>query len=58
MEDERRRTHRLPFFATAEVIAKGGHTGIAARANVHPYNLTVLEQWPIEAAQAKFGKQD
>jgi hypothetical protein len=31
VEDERRRTPRLPFIATAEVIAKGAQTGIAAR---------------------------
>jgi len=31
VEDERRRTPRLPFIATAEVIEKGAQTGIAAR---------------------------
>ena len=31
MEDERRRTPRLPFIATAEVIEKGAHAGIDAR---------------------------
>lgn len=111
MEDERRRTPRLPFIATAEVIEKGAQTGIAARVtelslygcyvemsnplakgtqalfkvysegryfetqgivaysqpdqgmgvgfqNVKPHYLTVLKQWLIEAAQAKFGKKD
>lgn len=31
MEDERRRTPRFPFIATAEVIEKPGQPGIAAR---------------------------
>ena len=31
MEDERRRTPRFPFIATAEVIEKGASAGMAAR---------------------------
>jgi len=111
VEDERRRTPRLPFIATAEVLEKGAQTGTAARVtelslygcyvemshplakgtqalfklysggkyfetqgivaysqpnqgmgvgfqNVNPHFLTVLKQWLIEAAQAKFGKKD
>lgn len=110
MEDERRRTPRFPFVATAEIIEKGAQAGIAARVtelslygcyvempnplakgtqatlklysegryfesqglvlysqadsgfgvgfqNVNPHYLTVLKQWLIEAAHAKFGKK-
>lgn len=110
MEDDRRRTPRFPFIATAEVIERGAPAGIAARVielslygcyvelssplakgaqamlklysegryfeaqgviiysqpnqgmgvgfqNVNPHYLTVLKQWLIEAAQAKFGKK-
>jgi hypothetical protein len=31
LEDERRRTPRFPFIATAEVIEKGAQTGLSAR---------------------------
>ena len=111
MEDERRRTPRFPFIATAEVLVKGSPTSSPARVtelslygcfveianppekggqlllkvyaegryfesqgsilytqpgqgmgvgfqNVKPHYLTVLRQWLIEAATAKFGKKD
>ena len=111
MEDERRRTPRYPFIATAEILEKGAQTGVTAQVselslygcyveisnplpkgtearfkiyadgkyfetqgiviysqadsgmgvgfqNVNPHYLTVLKQWLIEAAQAKFGKKE
>jgi len=106
--ENRRRTPRYPFIATAEVVVKGTQVGLSARVtelslygcyvetidplpqgselkiklyannkffeaqavivysqpklgfglcfqNVNPHFLTVLRQWLIEAAQAKFG---
>jgi PilZ domain len=111
LSEERRRTPRYPFIATAEVIAKGKPAGLSARMtelslygcyiempdplaagtevtlklyssgrffespamvvyaqekqgfgarfqNVNPHFLTVLRQWLIEAAQAKYGKKE
>ncbi len=112
MGDERRRTPRFPFSATAEVLQKGASSGaITARVtelslygcyvemanppakgaqamlkiftegryfeaqgnvlysqpeqgmgvgfqNVNPHYLTVLKQWLIEAAVARFGKKE
>jgi PilZ domain len=109
--DERRKTPRYPFIATAEVIEKGTQGSVSTRVtelslygcyvemasplakgaqvtlkiyasskyfesvgnvvysqpglgfgvcfqNVNPHYLTVLRQWLIEAAQARFGKKD
>ncbi len=111
MGDERRRTPRFPFLATAEVLEKGAPASSPARVtelslfgcfveistplekggqvllkvyaegryfesqgsvlyaqagqgmgigfhNVNPHYLTVLKQWLIEAAAAKFGKKN
>jgi len=108
--DERRRTPRIPFIATAELLQKGSPASTPARVtelslygcfvetpnplekgvqlllkvyaegryfesqgsvlylqpgqgmgvgflNVNPHYLTVLKQWLIEAAVAKFGKK-
>jgi hypothetical protein len=111
VEDERRRTPRFPFLATAEILEKGAPASSPARVtelslygcyveisnplekgmqallkiyaegryfesqgsvlyvqpgqgmgvgfqNVNPHYLTVLKQWLIEAAAAKFGKKN
>jgi hypothetical protein len=109
LSENRRRTPRYPFIATAELVEKGTQVGLSARVtelslygcyvetihplaqgtelkiklyanskffeanavvvysqpnlgfgvsfqNVNPHFLSVLRQWLIEAAQAKFAK--